>query len=348
MGISSMLIGLLPTAKQVGVIAPVLLVLLRLMQGFGAGAEQAGVATLMAEYAPRDRRGLYASLPFIGIPGGLLMASGVYVWLGSLDQSVLLDGVWRVPFLFSGVLLLVALFVRYRLHESPAFLALKAEHGVVEKRSLREVMRSSGPNLLKGIGLRIAENGNSYIYYTLTLSYLTGVIGMSASTGSLAVVIGCVIGIPAVPVFGALSDRVGRVIVYRGACLAMMLFAAPSWWLLSLGNPVISIIVVALGIGVGIFSMLGPQVSLLPELFGNQDRYLAVAICREFSAVIAGGFAPLIGSLLLMATHNAWWPIAAYVALMAGIGFVTTFLTPETRGRDLTLRHDARPGEAQW
>jgi MFS transporter, MHS family, metabolite:H+ symporter len=348
MGLASTLIGILPTAQQVGALAPALLVILRLLQGFGAGAEQAGVATMMVEYAPRDRRGFYASLPFVGIPGGLLLASAVYVWLGSLNYEALIGGIWRIPFLFSGVLLLVALFVRYRLQESPAFEALKAERGNIQKRPVRDVFKTSAPNLIKGIGLRIAENGNSYIYYTLTLSYMTGVTRLHVSTGSLAVAIGCIIGIPAVPIFGALSDRFGRVPIYRAACLGMMLFAAPSWWLLSLGNPTISVIVVAIGVGIGIYSMLGPQVALLPELFGNKDRYLAVAICREFSAVIAGGCAPLIGSLLLIATNNSWWPIAVYVARMAGVGFLATLYTPETRGRDLTLKHDAIDGESQW
>jgi MHS family metabolite:H+ symporter-like MFS transporter len=347
MGAGSTLIGLLPTGEQIGFLAPVLLVLLRMVQGFGAGAEQAGVATMMVEYAPVDRRGWYAALPFVGIPGGLLLASGVYVWLGSLDPALMLSWMWRLPFLFSGVLLLVAMYVRYNLQETETFKTLQRQHAV-SRKPLRDLFRNSSPNLLRGIGLRIAENGNSYIFYTLSVSYMTTVTKMSAAQGSLAVAFGCLIGIPAVLIFGALSDRVGRMPVYRYACLGMLLFAGPSWWLLSLGIPAVSIAVVAVGIGIGIFSMLGPQVSCLPELYGNADRVLAVSVCREFSSVIAGGFAPLIGSLLLMATDNAWWPISVYVAILAGVGFFAALVTPETRGRDLTLLHDAVPGEARW
>lgn len=189
--------------------------------------------------------------------------------------------------------------------------------------------------------MRIAENGNSCLYYTLSLSFITSV-GVAAWAGSLAVAIGCVIGIFAVPFFGWLSDRVGRVPVLRWSTFAMMLFAFPSWWLLSLGNVAIAVVVIALGIGVGIYAMLGPRVSYLPELFGNRSRYVGVSVLREFSAVIAGGIAPLVGAALLAGTDNAWWPIAIYVLVLASVGFVTTFFTPETRGRSLSALEDAR------
>jgi MFS transporter, MHS family, metabolite:H+ symporter len=343
MGGSSALIGVLPTGAQVGVVAPLLLVLLRLLQGFGAGAEQAGAATLMAEYAPPARRGWYAALPFIGIPGGMLIASLAYIGLTLAPEEALLGGLWRIPFLASIVLLVVALIIRLRMEESPTFVRLEAREQI-SRRPLRELTRDSWRSVLRGIGFRMAENGNSYLYYTLSLSFVTS-MGVSASSGTLAVIVGCVIGIVAVPFFGWLSDRVGRLPVIRWACFAMILFAFPSWWLLSLGNPAIAIATIAIGIGVGIYSMLGPEVSLLPELFGNRNRYLGVAVSREFSSAIAGGIAPLVGAALLAATGNAWWPIACYVVVLSAFGFVTSFVTPETRGRDLTLLAEARTGD---
>jgi MFS transporter, MHS family, metabolite:H+ symporter len=341
MGASSTLMGLLPTSAQADVLAPALLILLRLLQGLGAGAEQAGVAILMTEYAPAEKRGYYASLPFIGIPGGLLLASGAYVWLGTLDHSVLLGGAWRIPFLASVVLLIVALFIRYRLQESPTFVKLEARDVVVE-HPVKQLLRTSKPSLLRGIGLRIAENGNSYIYYTLTLSYITSVKGLSAALGSLAIVLGCLIGLVCVPFFGWLSDKYGRVPLSRYACLGMILFAFPAWFCLSTGDVTLCVAVIAIGIGIGIPSMLGPQVSLLPEMFGSQNRYLGVAVAREFSAIISGGIAPMVGSILLYYTGNAWWSVACYVGGMSLVGFITTFFTPETRGRDLSLIEDAR------
>ena len=340
MGGASTLIGVLPTGAQVGVLAPILLLVLRLLQGFGAGAEQAGATVLMAEYGPRRRRGFYASLPFIGIQAGTLLAAGVFALIGLADDEVLLGWLWRVPFLASIVLIAVAVFIRLRLQESPTFIQLEKQEQVSE-RPLREIFARSRPSLLRGIGLRMAENGGSYIFSTLSISYVTGVIGVNKSVGPLAVAIASAVGIASVPLAGHLSDRWGRVPVYRAGALVLLVLAVPGWWLLSLGNPALVIVVVAVAIGLGVNSMLGAQCAMLPELFGNRHRYVGVAVSREFSAVIAGGIAPLLGALLLAVTANAWWPLAVYVAVLAAITLATTFVAPETRGRDLTLLGDA-------
>jgi len=143
------------------------------------------------------------------------------------------------------------------------------------------------------------------------------------------------------PLAGHLSDRFGRVPVYRAGAAFLLLLAFPGWWLLSLGNPVVVVVVVAMAIGLGVNTMLGAQCAMLPELFGNRHRYIGVAVTREFSAVVAGGIAPLVGALLLAATSDSWWPLAVYVFLLAAITFATTFFCPETRGRDLQLLDDA-------
>ncbi|MCP3425091.1 MHS family MFS transporter [Rothia sp. AR01] len=345
MGGSSTLIGALPTYEQAGLLAPCLLVLMRLAQGFGAGAEQAGATVLMSEVAPARRRGFFAALPFIGIQGGTLLAAVVFAGLGALPEETLLGWAWRVPFLSSVVLIVVAVYIRARLRETPAFAELAARDEVA-RQPLRELFTRSGRLVLQGVGLRMAENGGSYLFQGLAVAYATGTVAQDPWVGSLAVAVGSLIGLVSVPLTGALSDRVGRVPVYRAGALILAAGAVPAWWLLSLGIPAVTIAVIALGIGVAVNTMLGPQCALLPRLFGNRSRYLGVAMSREVSAVLAGGLAGVVGASLIKAFDGSWIPLAAYTLLLALITLATTFRVPETRGRDLTVLDDARAASA--
>lgn len=339
MGGASTLIGVLPTADQIGAWAPLLLVFLRICQGFGAGAEQAGATVLMAEYAPVRRRGFYSALPFVGIMLGTLMASAVFVGLGQVPREILLDWVWRIPFLASIFLIGVAVLIRYRLKESPTFVQLE-KHDQVAEHPLREVFGSSRPNLLRGIGLRMAENGGSYIYQTLAITYVSK-LGVQTSIGPLAVAIGATIGFFTIPFSGSLSDKYGRMKVYRAGAIIQLVLALAAWPLLSMANPVVTVVAIAISYGVGVNVMLGAQCAALPELFGARHRYIGVAVAREFSAIIAGGIAPFVGALLLGWFHNSWIPLAIYVVFLTSITLYTTFVTPETRARDLMLLRDA-------
>lgn len=339
MGGSSTLIGVLPTGAQVGIWAPILLVVLRILQGFGAGAEQAGATTLMAEYAPVRRRGYYSALPFVGIMIGTIIASLVFVGLGQVPQEALLGWVWRIPFLASIILIAVAVFIRLRLKESPTFVKLEKQEQVAE-HPLREVFRTSTPSLLRGLGLRVAENGGSYIYQTLAITYVTK-LGVQSSIGPLAVAVGAVLGFFTIPLAGSLSDRYGRMRVYRVGAIIQLVLAAVAWPLLSIGNAALTVAVIAIAYGIGVNIMLGAQCAALPELFGSRHRYIGVAIAREFSAILAGGIAPFIGALLLAAFSNSWVPLALYLGALTLITLFTTFVTPETRARDLTLLTDA-------
>jgi MHS family metabolite:H+ symporter-like MFS transporter len=335
MGLSSTLVGLLPTAATIGVWAPILLVTLRLLQGFGAGAEQAGATVLMAEYSPPPRRGFFSALPFVGIQAGTLLAAGVWAVLGVVPDEVLFGWLWRVPFLASVFLIALALFIRLRLKESPTFVELEKREQVAE-HPLPELFRTARRQVWRAIGLRMAENGGSYLFSTLSITFVTSAaVGLGKSIGPLAVAVASALGILTVPLAGALSDRLGRIPVYRAGAIFMALLAVPAWYLLSLGNPVLVVVVVVLGVSIGVNTMLGAQCSMLPELFGNRHRYIGVAVSREFSAVIAGGIAPLLGVWFLSLTDYSWWPLAIYTLALAVITVVATFITPETRGRDL-------------
>jgi MFS transporter, MHS family, metabolite:H+ symporter len=340
MGLSSTLVGLLPTAATIGVWAPILLVTLRLLQGFGAGAEQAGATVLMAEYSPPPRRGFFSALPFVGIQAGTLLAAGVWAVLGVVPDEVLFGWLWRVPFLASVFLIALALFIRLRLKESPTFVELEKREQVAE-HPLPELFRTARRQVWRAIGLRMAENGGSYLFSTLSITFVTSAaVGLGKSIGPLAVAVASALGILTVPLAGALSDRLGRIPVYRAGAIFMALLAVPAWYLLSLGNPVLVVVVVVLGVSIGVNTMLGAQCSMLPELFGNRHRYIGVAVSREFSAVIAGGIAPLLGVWFLSLTDYSWWPLGIYTLVLAVITVAATFVTPETRGRDLNVIGD--------
>lgn len=346
MGGSSMLIGLLPTYEMAGMWGAILLVTLRILQGLGAGAEQAGATVLISEFAPPKRRGFFAALPFVGIQIGTLLGAATFALLGLAGRDVLMGWLWRIPFLMGFVLIIVAVIIRMKLKESPAFEALQAAEASREapvKQSVGQAISTSRKNILIGIGLRMGENGNSSIYSALLLAFV-GTLPAFANEkliGTWGAVVAAAVSVVTVVFFGHLSDRVGRVKVYRYGALFTALFAFPGFWLLTQGQVWLVLLVMAVGIGLGVQSMLGPQCALLPELFGNSHRYTGVATAREFSAVLAGGIAPLIGASLLAVTNNAWWVIAIYSAVPSLISFATTFVTPETMGRSLTDLNDA-------
>lgn len=343
MGGATTLIGALPTYDQIGIWAPILLTVLRLLQGFGAGAEQAGATVLMAEYSPVRRRGFFSSLPFIGIQLGTLMAALVFSFLSSLPEDVFLGWAWRVPFLLSFVLILVALFIRMRLRETPTFVELE-KHDQVAERPIREIFTKGLAGVTVGVGLRMAENGGSYMFQNLALAFVAGTFianPVDRGVATWGVTIGSLIGMLTIPLTGHLSDRFGRRAVYRFGAVFMLLYTFPAWWLLSMGDPAVVVAVIAIGIGIAVNTMLGPQCAMLPELFGNRHRYLGVAMAREISAVLAGGLAGVLGAYLLVTSNGNWLLPAIYMATLALITTASTFLVPETRGRDLLRLEDA-------
>jgi MHS family metabolite:H+ symporter-like MFS transporter len=344
MGTASFAIGLLPTFEQAGMLGAVLLVTLRIIQGLGAGAEQAGATTLISEVAPRRRRGFFASLPFVGIQLGTLLGAGTFALITLADKSVLQGWLWRVPFLASFILIAVAIFIRLKLKETPAFQELEKHKNVV-KNPIGALWKHSKKNVLIGIGLRMGENGNSSIYSALLVSFMSmpaGVFAGNNSIGPVGLLIAAGFAAVMVVTFGALSDRYGRVPVYRYGALFQAVIAVPAFYLVTLGNVTLVWVVMAVGIAIGVQSMLGPQCPLLPELFGSQYRFTGVAMSREISAVLAGGLAPLLGALMLAATNHSWLVLAIYSLVLALISFVTTFFTPETVGRDLVSTEDAK------
>jgi MFS transporter, MHS family, metabolite:H+ symporter len=345
MGVSTTLVGLLP----VGPLGALGLVLLRLTQGFGAGAEQAGASTLMAEVAPIKQRGFYAALPFVGIFAGFGLATATFsIMQHMMDQASILAWGWRIPFLASVVLIGVAVWIRLRLRESPAFAALESGHKVAHS-PMRLVIREARRPVIAAVLMRLAEQGGSTIYTTIVIAFLTGTVASKhgippaslARVGTTAALIATLSSVITTPLFGAMSDWFGRKAVYRGGAIFMLLFAFPAWWMVNTGEFWWVTLAMVGGLAFGANSMLGAQCSHFAELFGNRYRYSGVALSREIGAVLSGGLAPILGIYLIGLAGGAFWVMALYTAVLSALTLVGVAMSTETRGRSLTDIEDA-------
>ncbi|GBQ82187.1 major facilitator superfamily alpha-ketoglutarate/sugar transporter [Gluconacetobacter johannae DSM 13595] len=350
MGVASACIGLIPTYATIGMWAPVLLVLLRIMQGLGAGAEQAGASVMMTEFAPRGQRGFYAAIPLLGIQSGSFVAACVYYFAIATHPDIVQGWGWRVPFLLSVLILVVAVYMRMHLKESPAFTEM-ASHHALEKLTLRQFFRNSGRTIFFGMGLRMAENGGASIYQALSVSYLVTAVGIDGRTATAVLMSATIVGGLGIMLGGTLADRFGRVRVYRAAAIIQGVSAFPVWYILGQGNFVACVIAMSIGWGIGNNGMYGAQAALLPEMFGMGHRYGGVAATREISAVFAGGIAPLVGSLIIGTVarhhaglphpgHPAWVWLGAYVFVLSAITVAATWFIPDPINRDLQDHRD--------
>jgi MFS transporter, MHS family, metabolite:H+ symporter len=348
MGASTTLIGVLPTYQAIGLLAPILLVVLRLIQGFGAGAEIAGATVMLAEYAPVRRRGLVASLVSLGTNSGTLAASGLWALLVAvLSEDQLLSWGWRLPFLLSFVLMIFAVWMRRNLKESPVFeeradvvdgVALPAaEAGSVLEAGARQ---RKGKAFFLALGLRFGQAGNSGLVQTFLVGYIATTLLVEKAVPTSAIMYGSIVGFVTVPLVGLLGDRVGRRPVYIGLSVLTIVLAFPLLLLISSGStPALLVgMIVALNIGVlGLFSL---ESVTMAELFGARTRFTQLAVAKEIGGILATAIGPVVAAALTAATGH-WWPIAAMLVVYSLITLVSALLAPETRGRDLVKLEDA-------
>jgi metabolite-proton symporter len=328
MGMATFLMGVLPTYAQVGVAAPVLLVILRFIQGFGVGGEWGGAVLMAVEHGHDGRRGLYASWVQAGVPVGLLLATAVFTLFSLLPNEAFLSWGWRVPFLLGIALLGVGMFIRLQIFESPLFAKIrdeKQQSGV----PFFEVLRRYPRNVLLAMGARFAENSCFYVFTVFVLTYATERLRVERVSLLNAVLIASAVEFLTIPVFGILSDRIGRRPVYLGGAAALAAFAFPFFWMVDTADTTVTCLAIVIGLIVHA-AMYAPQAAFFSELFGTEVRYTGASIGYQLASPLAGGLAPLISMALLQGSEGRPWAVAVYLIILSLITLVSVWLAAET------------------
>ncbi len=372
MGLSTTLIGALPTFHQVGFLAPALLTLLRLIQGFGAGAEISGAAVMLAEYAPAKRRGIISSLVALGTNSGTLFAGLVWAILtGILSNESLMSWGWRIPFLGSIVIMGLAVFIRIHLKETPVFEAsqeevLEAYDVPMSQKKLENVVvkpkeKISGKAFIAACMLRFGQSGNSGMVQTYLISFLAVNLFFSKSVASSIVVISSLVGFITVPLIGWLGDKFGRRNMYRAVSALGLVIILPCFYFLvnSMGThtiesvtdgvltqyfdrPALMFYIAYIVLhNVTVLSMFSLENITMAEIFGSKRRYEALALSKEIPNMVTAGFGPFIAAALVTVFSGSWIPLALLMLLYTGCTLVTAIVMPEVAGRDLTDPRDA-------
>ena len=349
MGAATFAIGLLPGYATIGVAAPLLLVLLRLIQGFALGGEWGGAVLIVSEHGDPARRGYWASWPQAGVPVGQLFANGLLALLAVFQSpDAFLAWGWRIPFLLSAVLVGIGLYIRLAVEESPVFKAAQAEAqrraaaGEKETMPIIEVFRRYPREVVTAMGARFAENVSYYIFTIVIVTYLTKGPGHSLPNSYVlnAVLIGAAVHLVTIPMWGALSDRFGRKPLYLLGATGVGVWAFAFIFLIDTESFPLTVLAVVVGL---LFhgAMYGPQAAFLSELFGTKVRYSGVSVGYQLASIVAGGLAPII-AVALYTQFNGGYAVAVYVALSAVVTILAVATYGETSRRDLTA-DDALP-----
>jgi metabolite-proton symporter len=342
MGIATFLIGLMPTYAVIGVWAPILLVLLRFLQGLGLGGEWGGAVLMTLESGDRSRRGLNASWPQVGVPIGLLLANGMLSLMGAVtsDEAFLAWG-WRVPFLLSGVLVLVGLWIRLTIAESPAFEQVEAKQ-VKARAPIVDVLRSYPRQVLLAIGARVGVDVAFYLFVLFITTYIVTYLGLPQSYALNAVLIAAAFQVVFIPLFGALSDRIGRRPVYLAGAIGAAAWTFAFFALLDTGS--FALIVLAAVVALLLHAaMYGPQASFIAEMFPTQVRYSGASMGYQLAGVIGGALAPIIATALL-SRYDTSLVVSLYAAVVLAITILCVVIARETAKADLDAEDAAFQG----
>ncbi|MGO4236443.1 MFS transporter [Pseudarthrobacter sp. YAF2] len=356
MGASTTLIGVLPTYAMVGIWAPILLVALRLIQGFGAGAEIAGATVMLAEFASARRRGIISSLVCLGTNSGTLGASALWaILVSSLSQDQLLSWGWRIPFLASFVIMLFAIWIRRSIKESPVFeervdvvdgVALsKREIAAAEELAKTSTIEAAlhqkkGKAFLIALGLRFGQAGNSGLVQTFLVGYLATVLLADKSVGTNAIMYGSLLGFVTIPLVGLLGDRFGRRPLYLVLSALTVVYAIPMMLMITSGNNALITIAMVVGLNLGVLGLFAMESVTMAEFFGARTRFTQLALAKEIGGILATAIGPLLAATLTAVTGH-WWPLAAMLIGYSLITLVSAAVGPEVRGRDMVRLEDA-------
>ncbi|ASS88178.1 MFS transporter [Geobacillus lituanicus] len=334
MGIATAGMGLLPTYEMIGIWAPVLLILLRLVQGIGLGGEWGGALLLAVEYAPKEKRGLFGSIPQMGVTIGLLLGTFVMSLMTLMPDETFMSWGWRIPFLLSALLVVFGLWVRHGIDETPSFKKVK-ETGQVAKAPLVETLRTQWKEVLIAIGGKVVETAPFYIFGTFIVSYATTNLGFSKTAALNAVTVATIVTTILIPLMGKWSDRYGRKPLYIAGTIGMIIYAFPYFWLLQQKSVALLIIATVIGLGIiwaPITAVLGTMFS---EIFPSNVRYTGISLGYQIGAALAGGTAPLIATALLAAYGNSYVPVALYIVLVSLISLAAVWSVRDRKHEEL-------------
>ncbi|MGW7068765.1 MFS transporter [Streptomyces sp. NPDC054855] len=339
MGVGTAAVGVLPTYAHVGIWAPVLLVLARLLQGIAIGGEWSGAVLMAIEHAPPGKRAFYASWPLCGVPTGLVLATGAFFLIELLPHDAMMSWGWRLPFLASAVLVAIGLYIRMQISESPVFQAVR-DRREEARFPAGEVVRRAGKPLLLGIFSMAANSIPFYMATVFALSYGQKTVGLSRGTLLLAVCIASALQIFTIPIVAMLTDRFGRRPLLLFGCVLTVLEAFPFFWLINTGNTFAVIAAMILALPVVHALTYAPMSSFLPELFETRVRYSGSAIAYQVGSMLLSGPVPFV-SAALFAWANKPWPLALYIVAGGVVSFAVVLVARESYRDDL-----ARTGSA--
>ena len=347
MGISTFAIGLLPTYGQIGVAASILLLLARIAQGLAVGGEYGGSVVMALETAPKGRRGLWASMPQAGIPAGLVLGTGAFFVVASLPKAAFLEWGWRVPFLLSAVLVGVGLFVRLRIEESRTFQQVAGSEDDPKRIPAVEVLRNYKGRIVLLMLAHIAPNSFFYLSATFIIAYATGTGSYTSQQALAAVAIAAALEIFTIPLFAALSDRVGRKPVYIGGLIGLAILAFPFFLLVNTGSFGLLVLALILVLSIAHAAVFGPQASFFSELFPTSVRYTGLSMGYQIAGALFGGPLPAIGTALVAVLAGAPWLFAGYLVLTALISIVGAAVLPQNRSDDVDALTKPSPGVSE-
>ncbi|WP_316570708.1 MFS transporter [Neobacillus sp. YIM B06451] len=334
MGGATVLMGLLPTYEAIGIAAPILLVTLRLVQGIGLGGEWGGALLLAVEYAPKEKRGLFGSVPQMGVTIGMLLGTLALSVMTLLPEGAFLSWGWRVPFILSALLVFFGLWIRKGIDETPSFKQAQ-EKGEIAKIPFLETIRTHWKEVLIAVGAKVVETAPFYIFSTFIVSYATTQLDFSRTATLNAVTIATIVTTILIPIMGNLSDKIGRKKLYVGGTILMMLYAFPYFWLIHQESVFLLISATVLGLGIiwaPITAVLGTMFS---EIFKSNVRYTGVSLGYQIGAALAGGTAPLVATALLRAYDNSYVPVALYIILTSVISLIAVSAVRERKNQHL-------------
>jgi MFS family permease len=328
MGVASTLIGLLPGYDMIGIWAPLLLVVLRLVQGFAAGGELAGATILSAEYAPSNRRGLFGSYAAIGTYSGTVLSSGIFALFSLMPANIFLSWGWRIPFLLSALVVVIGVYIRLQVGETPVFKEAVAQKKTA-KIPLLDMLRFEWPRMFLLIGLVAGAFTATYAYQVYSLSYISGVLELPGTVGTFSVMIAAFLAMFIVPLAGYVSDRIGRKPVLVAGALISAAWAFPFFALVNTGNTGLIVVALLGGVGIGVPVILGVQGVVFSELFSTGTRFTGYALSRELGSIAFAGATPFVAASLVGASGGQSWPVSLYVISACVITFVAALFVRE-------------------